>query len=155
MAANDPLATLLAGQAEILAELAALREEVRGLRVSRDRAPTLRASDREALSRILPVLAGIFGPGRFAAWEVLDLAAGRGADGANLRLVLGGRSAHDLGRLLARGAGADLACGVRVERDGRDRDGGLWRCVVVASSLPRSAPGAETRAINNTQEPDR
>ncbi len=113
----------------LLAEVRALRVEVAALRVEREAMPTLRRGDRAALERVLPVLAGIFGPSRFAAWEVLDRAAQADGDGANLRLVLGrGIRAPELGRLLARGAGVDVD-GLRIVRDGRDGNGARWRVV--------------------------
>jgi hypothetical protein len=114
---------------EVLTEVRALRREVAELRAERERpAASLRAADRDALRKILPVLAAVYGQGRFAAWEAVDAANLPGVAGANLRLVLDGRDARALGLLLARGAGADVGVGVTVHRDGRDGDGARWRC---------------------------
>jgi hypothetical protein len=128
--ARELLREILAGQREVRDELRALREAIESARAP---ARELRFQDAEAMAKIVPVLAGIFGDARFSCWEVLDRAGGEGVEGANLGLVLGGRDAHALGRLLARAVGADVGP-VRIVRDGRDANGNVWRCIADPSS---------------------
>lgn len=116
----------------VLAEVRALRREVAEQRAERE-PRALRAEDQSALLLLLPALRDAFGPAKFGAWEMLDRAAALTAEGANLRAALGGRNAHALGKLLARGAGVSVG-GLRILRDGRGPDGALWRCIVNPSS---------------------
>jgi hypothetical protein len=112
--------------AEILAELKAIRGVLEA-RQQRAR-PVLRAQDVEALTAILPVLAGRYGSGSFAVAEVMEGARERSPAGADLRVVLGPRKAQSLGRLLERAVGHVIG-GRSVERVG-DADGcALWRLV--------------------------
>lgn len=123
--------------AEILEELRGIRAAVEALAPADVAAggPCLRRRDRDALARILPVLAGVFGGEPFATWEALDVAQNdKGSAGENLRLVLGKRSANELGRLLQRGSGHSVA-DIEIMRDGRAFDGVRWRCHVMSSSF--------------------
>ena len=130
-------AALYTQQAEILAALHGLAAEVKALRADmagRNRPPALRKEQSDALAAILPVLAGIYGDARFACWEVLDAAKQNDVDGANIRIVLAGRTAQQLGKLLQAGLGRDFN-GVQIIRDGADGDGKLWRCISNPLSL--------------------
>src|SRR4051794_1344163 len=69
----------------------------------------LRHGDREALRRLLPVLAETFAGVRFGAWEVLDVAENdTGIEGRNVKLAIGTLDARALGRLFDRGADRDI-----------------------------------------------
>ena len=109
---------------DISAKLSKLIELYEGARP-----PTcaLRFQDVEAMGKLMPVLAANF-PGAFAAWEVIDAAAQGGVLGANLRLVLGKRSAQQLGQLLARAAGHDMG-GLTLRRMTSDANGARWQVV--------------------------
>jgi len=125
-----PEADVLGLLGAILRELQAIREAIE----SRQPGRTLRHKDRAAMARILPVLAAHF-PEPFAVWELLDCAAAPDALGANLRLVLEGRTAQRIGKLFQRAADCEID-GMRLRRKGRDGDGAKWQCIVVPSSCP-------------------
>src|SRR5947207_2310837 len=102
---------------EIIASIAELRAELRELAagqraildaIEAAREPTrpLRFEDRASMARVLPVLAGHFA-GSFAVWELLDRLGGNDALAANLRLVIGKRTAQQLGKLFSRCADHD------------------------------------------------
>ena len=122
---------LLNGQHRLSVEFAALRESIE---TAREPARSLKFKDRAAAAAILPVVAAYFS-GTFAAWELIDCAAQRDALGANLRIVLGKRTAQELGQLFQRAAGCDFD-GIRIVREGRDGNGARWRCSVTGASLP-------------------
>lgn len=117
---------------QIAGDLRALCEAVEN---AREPARSLRFKDRAAMARILPVLAANF-PGRFNTWELVDCATVMNDPlGANLRLVIGKRTAQELGQLFQRAADCDFD-GIRIVREGRDGSGSRWRCSVTAASLP-------------------
>jgi hypothetical protein len=82
----------------------------------------LRRADREALSRILPAVAGAVGSELFLASEAVA------SENPALVLVLGGLNARRLGRLLRRGDGVDVD-GYMVRANGTEGGAMLWSVV--------------------------
>lgn len=122
--------------AETVELLREIRDELRLLHADlaqRGPVAALRSKDREAMARILPVLQENF-TGTFGTWELRDCAEQADVRAANLRIVLGNRSAQELGQLFQRTSGHDFR-GVRIVREGRDGNGARWRCCVTAASL--------------------
>lgn len=107
----------------VLAEVRALRAEVADLKrlIERPHARSLSRADRATLSRVLPVLAGVFGSELWTAREVLAHTSD------DLRIVLAGWSSKALGRLLKRGAGSAVD-GLCVVAEGDEAGSTLW-CV--------------------------
>jgi hypothetical protein len=87
--------------------------------LERGRAPICRA-DHDALARILPAVAGVFGSNLVAVRELFEHEA------PGLRVVLRGRSSRAVGRLFARAVGQDVN-GYIVERVSVERHAALWR----------------------------
>jgi hypothetical protein len=104
----------------------------------RDPARPLRHQDQVAMAEILPVLAAHF-DGSFACWELIDAAGAQDATGANLRLVLGGRTAQRLGKLFSRCADQDIG-GFRLRRTSRDGNGTRWQVGVSEDSTSLHRP---------------
>ena len=132
------IATLYAQQVEILAAMHELVAEVKAMRADMAGrnipAPALRKDQSDSLAALLPVLAGIYGDARFSSWECLDVANQKTVDGANMKIALAGRTAQQLGKLLAQGIGRDFA-GIQIVRDGSDANGKLWKCIANGSPL--------------------
>jgi hypothetical protein len=83
-------------------------------------ASPLRRADREALSRILPVLGATFGANMFLAAECIT------HDAAALRLVLAGLGTRSLGKLFGRANGHPVG-GYVVRFEGAKEEGAkLW-----------------------------
>jgi hypothetical protein len=121
-----------------LAVLLEIRDELRAIRTAIEERPgpqvkTLKAEDHRALAALLPVFKEQF-VGPFGAWLPVDVAKLQSAEGKNLRLVLGDRTARQLGKLLARSAGIDVA-GLQIVRAGQDGNGALWECVESANPI--------------------
>jgi len=120
-----------------LADLArAVREltlEVRAWRAEqRDRAeltprPALSRADQALVQILLPAIAGAVGSDWFVVHEVIALAA--------VQLVLQGRNAHQVGRLLRRASGRPVA-GLLVERGGTESQRTQWRVVATDENCP-------------------
>lgn len=109
--------------------LAALEATVAHLRARVEvlERPRLTRADRLVLLRLLPVLAGVFGSDPFTSRDVVD------DPSAALQLVLGGRTAKQIGRLLRRATGQPLA-GFVVECAGIEINKVLlWRVLQVSS----------------------
>lgn len=85
-----------------------------------ERGRSLSRSDRDALARILPAVAGALGSELFTVREVFE------RDAPGLRVVLRGRSSRAVGRLFARAAAQDVN-GYVVERVSVERHAALWR----------------------------
>lgn len=118
----DALAQLLAGQRALDAKLELVLEALAtyGQREGRP----LRSADLASAAAILPVLRAHY-EGGFQAWEVIEHAAVRDARGANLRLVIEGRTAQQLGKLFSRVADREIG-GLVLRRSGDGPDGALW-----------------------------
>ncbi len=85
-------------------------------------APRLRARDRRTWERLRPVLVAAFGAdAEFTVAEVREVAETDSAQGADLRLALGGISAIALGRLFERATNAGL-----MRKVGSGREGSRW-----------------------------
>ena len=82
----------------------------------------LNRSDRAALGRILPAIAGALGSEWFACRDLEE------EDSAALRLVLKGLSTKSVGRLFRRGLGHPVD-GYLIERKDRELNVWLWRIV--------------------------
>lgn len=124
---SDPALALLA---DLVAEVRGLRADMAG----RAAPPALRKDQSDALAALLPVLAGIYGDSRFSCWECVDVANQKTVNGANMKIALAGRTAQQLGKLLAQGIGRDFA-GIQIVRDGSDANGNLWKCIANGSPL--------------------
>jgi hypothetical protein len=123
--------------------LAALLEvliaEVRGLRadLARDRRPrrVLSRADCAYLSRLLPVIAGVFNE-PFLTRDLFE------SDAPALRFVLQGWTPIRIGRLFQRAEG-EVIDGHVIERDGAELHATLWRVLLVpGSGLPTVSPAA-------------
>ena len=123
----DPVPELLA---EMLAELKAIRACLEGHDAEPPEPPApLRQGDRQALERLLPVIAVQFPNCAFSVWELVD-AAGRGTVAGNdMRLAIGGASPQRLGMLLR----SCVDCGgvgqYQVRRAGQDASGARWELI--------------------------
>ncbi len=118
-----------------LALLAEIRDELRLLRtLAETRSPinTLRNQDRAALRKILPVIAANFET-EFAVWELFDAASSADIIGANFRIVLKDQTPQRLGKLFQQTAGHRID-GLTLQRQGRDANGAVWRCIGNPSS---------------------
>src|SRR5688572_24874627 len=85
----------------------------------RSNTSALRRADGEALGRILPALAGALGSEMFLASEAVA------SEHAALRLVLGGLSGRQLGRLLRRAEGVPVGS-YTVHAQGVESGSILW-----------------------------
>jgi len=119
-------------QINIDAKLDAILDHVLAIRAVVDAqakpAPRLSKRDRNAMTKMLPVLAAHF-HGDFQAWELIDRAKADDVLAANLRIVIGKRSAQTLGILFARCQGHTLG-GIELRRSRRDANGRWWRCAM-------------------------
>jgi hypothetical protein len=84
------------------------------------RAGTLARADRRVLSAVLPALVGVVGSEPFTVSEALEHDA--------VRLVVGARTAIQMGRLLRRATGVVID-GLVIERVGDEARRVLWRVV--------------------------
>lgn len=121
----DLLVQLLAGQRALDAKLDRVLEALDAYR-QREVRP-LKTADLKSAAAILPVLRAHY-EGGFQTWEVIDHAAARDARGANLRLVVCGRTAQQLGKLFSRVTDREIT-GLVLRRSGDGPDGALWQCV--------------------------
>jgi len=124
-ALNDTALELLR---EISDKLTRLCEAVEN---AREPARSLKFKDRAAMAKILPVLAANF-LGTVGTWELVDYAAVNDPLGMNLRLVIGKRSAQELGQLFARAVDHEID-GLRLRREKPDANGARW---AVANEAP-------------------
>ncbi len=138
---RELLAETRAGRVEVAAELRGIREALE------QRAPPrpLDVRDRRLLAALLPVVAAQFAAD-FECWELLDVVEAGGMAGADMRLALGGLSAHRTGKLLRKAADAGGAfAGFRVVAVARGR----WRLIADASAFS-TAPAEGNVAIVRT-----
>ena len=113
------LAALLRQVTEQTAVLRAIQHAIERLE-SRERPATLSRADHEALTRLLPAVAGALGSELFLVREVLASAD------AGLRLVTAGTSGRALGRLLMRAKDIPIG-GFVVTHEGEELGSHLWR----------------------------
>jgi hypothetical protein len=133
------LRELLAGQREIIARLSTVsdRQQVPPSSLSRD--------DRKLLMRLLPAIGGALGSEVFTSRDLACHAAPR--------LVLRGRSAKSIGKLLARADGRPIE-GWIVERVGSEINVALWRVVASVSHRCESGTGLAPSDSIGRGEPD-
>jgi hypothetical protein len=84
----------------------------------------LTRADRAVLAKILPAVSGAYGPETFTARDLVE------DDRPAVRLVVGGRSVKQLGKLLARADGMAID-GLMLERQGLEFQVTMWRIVAV------------------------
>jgi hypothetical protein len=122
-ARREPVAHVPIETTDTIALLRELVEQVKGLRADlRERRPaaSLSRDDRAYLARLLPVLGGVYGSEGFTSRDCVE------DDAPAVRLVLEGRSAKAIGKLLARAEGIAIA-GLLVRRTGVDGQVTVWR----------------------------
>ena len=113
-----------------------IRDELRAIHAVMKAVPkpgrTLKCQDQKAMAKILPVVAANFS-GTFLTWNLLDCARVNDAFGANVRMVIGKRSAQVLGKLFGRAAGHTIG-NIQIQHCGKGAHGVKWRCIVDPSS---------------------
>lgn len=105
---------------EVLMELSELRELVAGRRLS--------SSERTLLASALPIVHRVTREAPFAAGDLIDYARASTPDALALRAALAGRSARQVGKLLARARGGTIG-GYRIRREGDECGSVLWVCL--------------------------
>lgn len=113
---TEPLALAM------LDELRAIRRLLEGQRLTKP--SSLKRTDREALSRLLPAISGVMGSELFVVRELFA------DDSAALRVVLNDQTAKGVGRLLQRAEGQAIE-GYAVRGEGSELNVTLWRVVKV------------------------
>jgi hypothetical protein len=113
--------TMTAWELAVLTELRAIRaalEQQQQRQVS-----TLSRADRATLERLLPAVAGAYGPETFSARDLAD------DDRPAVRIVVQGLSVKRLGKLLARADGVATIAGLTLQRCGVECQATTWRIV--------------------------
>lgn len=109
---------------ELLALVLAELQAIHGLLEQQRRPSSLTRSDGKQLSRLLPVIGGVFGSESFLARELFE------RDAPALRIVLDGLSTKAIGQLFKRAENIPVD-GFMVQSDGTELNTVLWRVVRV------------------------
>lgn len=139
-----PLPTLADPALELLREVLVELRAIRAALEDRDAAEPvpLRLADRQALERLLPVVAAQFPNCAFSVWELCDAAGNRTVAGNDMRLAIGGLSPQRLGLLLRSCAESGGVNRYQVRRAGQDGSGARWELIANPSPFTEAAaPG--------------
>jgi hypothetical protein len=98
------------------------------------RRPAPRRADVQPLRKVVSVLCDVFEDARFSVWEAYDIATtDAGIAGTNIKLGLGRSKREGMQPTVRRACGHDIK-GLRVERDGIDSHGNVWK--IMANAIP-------------------
>lgn len=109
-------------EVELLRELVAGQRRIIALLERRQRPVSLSREDRKGLARLLPAVAGVYGAEPFSARDLAE------DDRPAVSIVVGGRSAKLLGKLLSRADGIGVD-GLMLQRQGIEYQVTQWSIV--------------------------
>ena len=106
----------------LVAEVQGLRADLRDHGSRRTATPALSRADRARLARMLPAIAGVYGPDTFSSRDLAEDTA------AAVRLVVRGLSVKQIGKLCARANGIPIH-GLMVRKQDKECQVTLWQIV--------------------------